>query len=80
MTSSNLEMFLYTENDANLWNDEHIAAMRKWWKKLTPDHKLYEYNKNWHVPILEKRSERELKFIANAKIPHLSQWAKELLQ
>lgn len=61
------------------WSDEHISGQHKWWSKLTKQQAIYDYNVKYHTPLLAARPQGELKFIAALDIPHLSQWAKKLI-
>ena len=76
MKSSNLDLFFEDAVEQPLWSDKHVIVLRKMWGKLTPQHKLFDYNETYSKWILSQRSKAELEFIAAAKIPHLSQWAK----
>ena len=78
--SSTLDMFFEDATEKPLWTDKHIAILQKSWAKLTPAHKLYEYNLRHSNVILSSRSVAELVFIASANIPNLSNWAKKCLK
>ena len=58
------------------WTDKHIDFLRLQWNNMVPAHKNFEYNKAYSAVILAKRPTAEVQFIADAKIPHLSKWAK----
>lgn len=77
-TMSNLDFAF--EGLPNYWSDTHVETLRIEWAKMKPEHKLYEFNREFHTEALLRKTIDELEFIANANIPHMSEWASEVLE
>jgi len=68
------------ENDVFEWSQEHIEANKAQWKKLTPQHKLLEFNRKWYNNHFKTCSVVQLEYYANLKIPHFSKWAHDAIK
>jgi hypothetical protein len=69
-----LDMFF--EEDFKPWSESHVAGNRKQWGKLTKQHALYNYNRDWYKRVLSEAGNKHLLYAAGLEIPHYSKWAE----
>jgi hypothetical protein len=72
-----LDMF-YKE-EFKPFSEGHITALKASWKSITPAHKLFEFNRQWHTRQFGKCGKEQLEYYISLNIPHYSEWAKEIL-
>lgn len=76
MNQSTLEFLLDTDGRPAGWTDEHIVCLKRLWGNITPQQ--IEFSREWYGKRLRAYSPRERQFIADAKIPYLSDWIKRI--
>lgn len=63
-----------------LYTEDHLSSLRHHWAKMERSHKLFSFNHEMHSGLFKKDSRAFLKLIIDAKIKHLSDWAKSELE
>jgi hypothetical protein len=58
------------------WSVEHLAANKKHWEKLTKQHKMYEFNRDWYMKFFKKCSDKQILYYVITDMKHFSDWAE----
>lgn len=70
-----LELFM-EDTPVTEWSPEHLAANKKHWDKLTKQHKLYEYNREWYLNYFKTCSDKQVLYYVITDLKHFSDWAE----
>jgi hypothetical protein len=69
---------LFFEDDFKPFTDTHVEALKGFWKKMEPSHKLFGFNREWYTRHFQNYSDKELIYHAGLGVPHYSEWAAEV--